>query len=357
MEKITQYTDESFFRYFAGRFDAEEEKELLDWLQADAAHRSALAAAADRWAVLHAPLFAARRGADFKARFGWLRAESRFFRRSPVRTMLGMAASLLVLLAVAVAAYHAGGRQAKPDNRRVADVFEASTPLGSKTRLVLPDGTVVWLNAGSTLTCTTGISAASRAASHPADAPLCREVRLEGEAYFEVAPDTLRPFIVCSDRLRVRVTGTHFDVRAYSDEETVDVALVSGQVYVRLDDARAEGRKEVVLAPDRMLSYNKETNCVQVAGITGADAFAWTDGRLKFSARPFPRIAKDLERKFNLAIRVESPALRREVFTGSFPAGMSLDEILREIDMEHKYTWRREGGDLVIRDKRPSKQS
>lgn len=390
-------TDEWLFRYFAGHFAPEEEKELLAWLEADAANRAVLAAAADRWALLHTPRFADSRRRNFQTRFTPLLREAAGGRRLSWQTVWMAAATVALLVVVGWGAYRAG-RQSLEEMRPVAAVFEASTPLGSTSRLVLPDGTVVWLNAGSTLKYNPGAEAAGEkgpgaentayraiASSGKNASSYVREVTLSGEAYFEVAPDSLHPFIVKSEKLRVRVTGTRFDVRAYPDEETVDVALASGQVFVRLDEGAEEGasasgaagavaggaeagalaggvargtaggkraaHKEVELAPERMLSYNKETNCVNLSRISASDVSAWTDGQLRFHARSFARIAKDLERKFNVAISIRSETLAKEIFTGSFPATFTLDEILREIDVEQKYRWRREKGVVVIRDR------
>lgn len=400
MEKVTQSIEEWLFRYFAGQLDADEKRELLEWLEKDPAHRARLAATAERWALLHAPRFAESKQRNFETRFGFLGeknndrpATERLAAGEPMRSKqprkrlaagmgrfwmhpaLRVAAFFVAMLSVGILAYQAAGGD-RPQGAPLALTFEASTPLGSKSRLVLPDQTVVWLNAGSSLKCMNDAAAGGTP----------REVWLEGEAYFEVAPDSLRPFIVRSEKLRVRVTGTHFDVRAYPDEEIVDVALVSGKVFVCPDEspassaagaasstssaasarwagsgAPANGRgrtagnavahKEVELAPERMLSYNKETNCVKMSEISAADVVAWTKGGLRFHNRSFARIAKDLERKFNVPIRVQSRSLGGEMFTGSFPDTFSLDEILREIDVEHKYVWRREKGTVVIRDK------
>lgn len=478
MEKVTRSIEEWLFRYFAGQLDADEKKELVEWLEKDPAHRARLAATAERWALLHAPRFAENKQRNFETRFGFLRgknngrpaaqenpavgkleqekpaaqkqacekqvpemevAEKRVAqeqacemqvaqkqvpeihvaekqacemqvpekgiaeeqvreqtvaegltataqkqvrlepsgkrlsaekRRFWMHPAFRVAAFFVAMLSVGLLAYQAGHGY-RETQAPLAMTFEASTPLGSKSRLVLPDQTVVWLNAGSSLKCMNDVAAGGGTP---------REVWLEGEAYFEVAPDSLRPFIVRSEKLRVRVTGTHFDVRAYPDEEMVDVALVSGKVYVCPDEspansaagaasstrsagsgAPANGRgrtagnavahKEVELAPERMLSYNKKTNCVKMSEISAADVVAWTKGGLRFHNRSFARIAKDLERKFNVPIRVQSRSLSEEMFTGSFPETFSLDEILREIDVEHKYVWRREKGTVVIRDK------
>lgn len=78
---------------------------------------------------------------------------------------------------------------------------------------------------------------------------------------------------------------------------------------------------------------------------------SWMDGSLKFSEQPFMSIAKDLERKFNVRIRVESDLLRKEIFSGSFTKDYSLDKILREVDVDHKYVWTRSGDEIIIKDK------
>lgn len=85
--------------------------------------------------------------------------------------------------------------------------------------------------------------------------------------------------------------------------------------------------------------------------VDAKDALSWMDGSLKFSEQPFMSIAKDLERKFNVRIRVESDLLRKEIFSGSFTKDYSLDKILREVDVDHKYVWTRSGDEIIIKDK------
>ncbi|MCC8134092.1 MAG: FecR domain-containing protein [Tannerellaceae bacterium] len=99
-----------------------------------------------------------------------------------------------------------------------------------------------------------------------------REVALQGEAYFEVSPDSVKPFIIKTDRLDVRVTGTSFNIQAYEEEETVDVVLVSGKVNVFLPDREAE--QELEMMPDTWLSYHKATAGVSVERVTGIDCCA-----------------------------------------------------------------------------------
>ncbi|MEG1545022.1 MAG: FecR domain-containing protein, partial [Tannerellaceae bacterium] len=212
-------------------------------------------------------------------------------------------------------------------------------PMGSQSMVILPDHSKVWVNAGSSLTYSNDFNGKTR------------EVSLEGEAFFDVAKDSLRPFIVKSEKLDVKVLGTRFNVKAYREEALVEIGLVSGKVNVHLND-HPIGSGEVNLRPDRMLSFNKETKNVKVTEFNGADAFAWTEGRLKFTEQPFERIAKDLERKYNVTIRIESNLLKRQVYTGSFSASYSLSEILQEVNVDRRFVWKQKGTTFIIKDKR-----
>lgn len=340
MDIKDQQIEDLLFSYFSGELTESGEKELLQWLQADEANKRLLSEKEDWWATAHVPLFRSDMKPNFKKQFGNLAspavpiAQSTFFN---LFLWGKVAASVLLLVAVGSLSYFAGKSGRSAEDTRLA-YFETITPLGSQSKVILPDRSVVWVNAGSSLKYSKDFNKEER------------EVSLSGEAYFEVTPDSLKPFVVKSEKLDIKVLGTHFNVKAYSNEELIDVSLVSGKVKVHLTSHDANSG-EVTLVPDRKLSYNKETNCVNVSEIDGSDAFAWTTGRLKFVEQFFPRIARDLERAYNVRIHINSKALNKEIFTGSFDAGSSLNEILREIDVEHKYIWTRKGDEIVIREK------
>ena len=235
------------------------------------------------------------------------------------------------------ASYYIGTRHNQPKSAALA-YFETTTPMGAQTKVVLPDQSVVWVNAGSTLRYGSDFNTNGRS------------VQLDGEAYFEITRDSLKPFIVKSKKLDIKVLGTRFNVKAYGMDEMTDVTLVSGKVNVSLRDEVAHAG-DVTLTPNRKLSFNKQTNKVRVSEVDAKDALSWMDGSLKFSEQPFMSIAKDLERKFNVRIRVESDLLRKEIFSGSFTKDYSLDKILREVDVDHKYVWTRSGDEIIIKDK------
>lgn len=338
--KEDQLIEDWIFNYFSGQLSEAEAARLCQWIEADEANKKYFAEKADGWATAHVPYFRLQMKDNFQKQFGNLPNSAnpvkggRFGNRGG---WMKAAASVFIVFSVGLLGYYVGKNQtAQP--ARTAGWFETSVPLGSQSKVVLPDLSVVWINAGSSLKYSEDFHKQSR------------EVSLSGEAYFEVATDSVKPFVVRAEKLDIKVVGTRFNVKAYQDEETVDVALVTGKVKVHLNDREPE-EGLVTLTPDRLLSYNKETNCVQVKKINGLDAYAWTNGQLKFDQLFFPQIAKCLERKFDVRIIIKSESLEKEIFSGSFSFDYSLNKILQEIDVDKKYTWTRKDNNVVIKDR------
>jgi ferric-dicitrate binding protein FerR (iron transport regulator) len=327
--------------YFSGEITEQERKELLHWLEADEANKKRMAEMADWWAMSHVPLFVSDREAGFKKYFGNLmetgqtQAKREWFRFS---FMAKIAAVALLLLLVGTTSYYAG-KNKQTINREIAS-YETVVPFGSKTKVILPDKSIVWINAGSTVTYSDNV-AGNR-----------REVLLEGEAYFEVAHDSLKPFIVKTVNLDVKVLGTSFNVRAYNDEQTIDVVLLTGKVDVYLNNTAGEHRDaDAELMPNQMLSYNRETSDMHIAVVHSPDYNAWKNGQIKFSEQPFTRIARNLERRYNIEIEINSHYLKKEIFTGSFSEKHTVTDIFKEIDVDKKYKWTQTGTKFIIKDK------
>ncbi len=343
MEFRDEHIENLLFGYFAGELSEAQEKELSEWLEADESNKKVMADMADWWATAHVPLFKSDMKADFDKYFGEIihpRETLNPHRRTFTLSWKNIAASVAVLMLVSSLSFYGGTLRGKSSGEisQPYELFsEVITPLGATSKVVLPDGSVVWVNAGSTLKYNYDYNQS------------VRQVSLLGEAYFEVMHDPLKPFIVKSEELDIQVMGTTFNVKAYQDDQEVDVSLVTGSVNVHVKGVETG---EVLLSPDRMLSFNRQTNDVEVIKIIGKDAMAWTDGRVKFTEQPFPRIAKDLERKFNVKIQIESERLKKETFSGSFTSSHTLEQILREVDVERKYTWTQNRNEIVIRDRR-----
>ncbi|NDV67232.1 DUF4974 domain-containing protein [Bacteroides sp. 224] len=163
---------------------------------------------------------------------------------------------------------------------------EITAAKGSVIRYELPDHSVVWLNAGSTLRFPTVFRADNR------------NVELKGEAYFEVEADLERPFYVnTSNGLSVHVYGTKFNVAAYEDDDYIETVLEKGKVNVT-----APGQETVVLAPGEQLLFEKQNAKLTKNTVDVYEKVAWKDGKLIFRNAPLDEIFKKISRHFNTDI-------------------------------------------------------
>ena len=163
-----------------------------------------------------------------------------------------------------------------------------TVPYGHTSKVVLPDSSVVWLNAGSRLSCT-DFSGAS-----------VRQVSLEGEGYFEVRHMDSKPFVVSTKRLRVQVLGTKFNVNAYAP--STDVVLLSGAVSVKANNDEASSR---MLLPGEQYQLSAEGK-VSVKNVKADDFASWKSGMLTINEMTLRAFAKKLENYYGVPVRVSS---------------------------------------------------
>jgi transmembrane sensor len=220
---------------------------------------------------------------------------------------------------------------------RKADSLAANeiiAPRGSKTRTILPDGSTVWLNAGSRITYA------------DFNGPV-REVTLEGEAFFDIVHVPLspspgggkKPFIVHAGTIDIKVLGTAFNVKSYPDEKTIETTLLRGLVQItRKDDKKAPAvylrpNEKIVLLNTEPESVNdshkvadSNKNISPAQHIIRIDSTvkenehvetAWVYNRLEFRGESFEQLAPKLERWYNIRIYFEDDAARQLVFNGS----------------------------------------
>lgn len=211
-------------------------------------------------------------------------------------------------------------------NRRQAGKNEIVAERGSKTRTILPDGSTVWLNAGSRIRYEPGFSGPQR------------EVTLEGEAFFDVVKQSSRPFIVHAGDLTIKVLGTAFNVKSYEEDTTVETTLIRGLVQIT-GPGNAQ-QPPVYLHPhQKIILPRKETEgAASAKAPNGAPAAAriphivaidssmkedervetsWVYNRLEFRGDSFGELARRLERWYNVEIHFEDEAARGLTFNGS----------------------------------------
>jgi ferric-dicitrate binding protein FerR (iron transport regulator) len=181
-----------------------------------------------------------------------------------------------------------------------------TTPRGGQFRVTLPDGTRVWLNAASAITYPTAFSRDKR------------EIRLKGEAYFEVAPQPGWPFrVALEQQASIDVLGTSFNVNAYTDEQGINTTLIRGAVRVN------SGQTSKILQPGQQAQIN---NTDQIKVITNADTsaiLAWKRGSFYFHDADIPTVMRQLARWYDVDI----------VYAGSIPARKFQGEIQRRLPL------------------------
>lgn len=180
-------------------------------------------------------------------------------------------------------------------------------PYGKKFRLQLSDGTLVHLNAGTTLRYPVKFIAGEN-----------RQVFLDGEAFFDVAKDKKHPFIVNADELNVRVLGTHFNVSNYPEDAATDVVLVEGSVGMYRSNEEFDAAKNTILKPGFKGSFNKENTKISTKEVITDIYTSWINGGLTFRNMAFKNIITKLERRYNVTIVNKNEKLANEKFNASF---------------------------------------
>ena len=213
---------------------------------------------------------------------------------------------------------------------------------GQQLTIKLTDGTVIQLNAGSSLTYPEEFLADKR------------EVQLKGEAYFEVAPNAEAPFFIYTDDVRVKVLGTKFTVKAYPESSNVKVAVVEGKVAV--NPTVAKGKKEVLeakeafLTKDEMATVEKTNQELKVSTFDKNDLLGWKNGILYFEKASFPQIVNRLERWYGVSIKVEQTMEMDTAwrFSGKFE-NKSIDYILDVCRYPNQFTYEVADNEVIIK--------
>ena len=251
---------------------------------------------------------------------------------SRISNFRNIAAIITLIISVSVASFYIYRDFTAPAD--IAFWYETMSPVGSQTKIILPDSTIVWLNSGSTLKYNRSFG------------EKCREVALAGEGYFEVKKDKTKPFTVHTDSINVNVLGTVFNVRAYIEDATVTVNLIEGSVNVSLPNADSQGA--LTMKPNEKLVFNKLTKKIESSQVDASRSSLWTTGKLCFVDATLEQISRDLERKYNVKIQIASEKTKNELFSGSLNLNQPLLEVLNYIDVDKKFIISQVSDSIII---------
>jgi ferric-dicitrate binding protein FerR (iron transport regulator) len=335
--------DELIAGYFAQGLNKDELAELQQWLKASIENKSYFLQAQELW-------FSAI-SANHAVRFDSEKAFQRFLastitinhtKESKILTnqkkkffelnFVRVAAAVALLIVFTGIGFQLGNGH---NFGQLADV-KVEAPFGSKTKMYLPDGTLVWLNAGSTLSYNQDFGVDNR------------KIELVGEGYFGVTKSKNLPFDVKTNEMTVRVLGTKFNFRNYVDEDEASVTLIEGKV--QLNNNIKNPNKGFVLIPNQQAVFDKTNKNITVNKVKAVYSSDWTRGLISFDEEKLANIVRELERLYNVQITIADDSLLNYRFYGNFTrTEQSIEDVLNVLASTDKLRFEQNGKEITLR--------
>jgi len=327
--------DDLLINYFSGNISETEEMQLVRLLKSDEAFKLQFDKMKKLHAISYIPKIEQEKQANYNKLIGQLKNDKVHNRHHglSVTAFQRIAAIVALIISVSIALFYI-----VRDITSDADPMmysETIVPLGSQTKIILPDSTIVWLNSGSSLKY------------HQTFGKKDRVVTLTGEAYFEVKKDKSKPFLVNTDNIEIKVLGTVFNVRAYDEDEDIVINLIEGSVH--LNFPKVNNSETLTLKPNDKVIFNKISKTIDFTKADAARSALWTTGKLCFVNATIEQITKDLERKYNVNIHITNQKISNEIFSGSINVNQPLNDILRYIDVDKKFKINNIGDTIMIK--------
>jgi len=282
-------------------------------------------------------------------------------RRLKFRTLIAVAATALLLVSLGFN-FRSVFRKSDQAASNIAVVYnEISTPKGSRTQVTLPDGTSVWLNAGSTI-------------RYPMDFfKGDRKVLLTGEAFFDVRKYPDKKFIVNTSDIAIQVWGTKFNVKAYPDEDIIRTTLVEGSISILHLNGNSK-EKETYLTPNQTAIYYKDKESteyiapaanvpsskpapqtVQIENKVKTVLYtSWKDPKWIIEGQSLGDLANELERRYNVTIRFDNESVKKYRFNGIL-ANETFEQVLEIIKVSAPINYKIKSNQVLIKENLDSK--
>lgn len=251
-------------------------------------------------------------------------------KRSPqIRYFLRYAAVAAIILAVSLTWFLWPTSSVTTQSVAVAR-HELVVPRGSQCEFLLPDGTHVWINSGSKLSYLSDYD------------DTARYVSLEGEAYFEVAPNAQKPFVVSAGDLSIKALGTAFNVFTFNG--MVTTSLVEGCVEVKNS---IDASPAVTLLPGHEVVYDNKNGGIELSSVQTDLMCSWRHKKWVVKSMPLPEFIERLQRRYDATISIMNPQLFKAKVTGSF-VNEDIDQILSGIEAAFQLKIERNGADYLL---------
>lgn len=313
--------DDLIISYFDETISPDELTQLKDWISESSENRAYFKALAK----IHKASSIAANIEGFDAKAAFIRISNKYPDLKPTNTnkhfrqiyfTVAKVAAIIIFGFILGYAFDHVIHSSEAVNRGVLSKSEFTVPLGSKSKVLLPDGTEVWLNAGSALNYYSNFGSKRR------------DVFLSGEGYFKVAK-MKKPFIVHAGGLTVKALGTEFNVKAYADESITQAILVHGSIAVDKiapNNEKTRDEKEgVILVPGQQVVYHRSATAsaesilaekLEVRDINPQSAISWKEKCWIIEREELQSLAVKLERKYEIKVVIMGNDLKKFKFTG-----------------------------------------
>ena len=351
--------EELIFRQLKKSLSAEEEKILREWYNESDTNKKLYA----DYCVLFKsceieaakPFFEKRKEHAWKHFLTQLQKKQQK-RWSIVWRVSSYAAMIAIIFSIGM--WTAWTFNSKPEEQLLQSIEVA---LGAKSRIVLPDGSVVWLNSGSKLSYRDGFGRNNRT------------LTLDGEGCFDVTKNKELPFEVHSGNVKIRVLGTKFNMKSYSEDEDTKVTLIEGSLNVSTDSDTSTGK---TIAPNQQAVINKLSKKLTIKSVNACNYALWTEAKkeevvaktatrdkklptmvaptvtlrniLFFDEEPLNQIIRDLERAFNVTIELKEESLGAVKFYADFRNDETIYDILKIITMNNDLKYEVKDNKIII---------
>jgi len=220
----------------------------------------------------------------------------------------------------------------------VSRLITKEAVLGTRETISLEDGSKIILNAGSKISYQEPFSTYKR------------EITLSGEAFFEVAKDSLRPFIVRTSNITTQALGTSFNIKYHSKENNISVALATGSVKIK-EEAKEGSNQIARLEPGQQLVYERVDHTYQVEAYDSNEVLAWREGILYFKKAKLSQVIEKLKSWYGVEIEIKGKVSsndKEKLYTGVYD-NQSLDDVLEGISFVKDFTYTKNGNKLILK--------
>lgn len=307
---------ELLHKFFAGTATLEEKEAIMHWMESDPDNKQFLLKERKLYnaVLLH--------GEDKQVQ--QQAGRQQYFLRRGVARFLRVAAMIVV-------AFGLGYFWQSEKTEGPIAMQTISVPAGQCVNVTLPDGSNIWLNAQTTIQYPVSFNKENR------------QVKLDGEAYFDVAKDSKRPFIVNTKECSVEVLGTKFNIDAYSSRDKFETVLMEGSVKVSMLD---DPTQAVSLKPNNKVYRSNGKLLTQK--VSNYERYRWKEGLICFVDEPFKVVMEDFEKFYGLTIVVNNQKVTQYLYTGKFKQTDGVDYALSLLQKNIHFTYQRDRENHIV---------